>query len=347
MDEVSPMRELSLLKAPVGIEGAVSLDTSQGGVMPWRIALRDRDLFEAGLCDKAMRPAGVRLTLVSDTRNIHLVAEYVKPIDAGNVDPTWSFDLLVDGKLHQRVTLPVANGDVRFTGIPAGEHQLEIYLPQFAPVRLKALRIDKHAAASQLDDARPKWLAYGSSITHCRAAAGPSETWPALVANRHGLNLTSLGYGGNCHMEPMVGRMIRDMHADYISLCLGINVMGGHSLAERTFRAAVIGLIQLIREKNIDTPIVVLSPIFHPPGEKTPNAVGMTLETMRDRIQNAVDVLHRLGDRRLYYVNGLEVFGPAQLQYMPDQLHPNAEGYRVFAERYSEFVMPHFNLASK
>lgn len=341
------MRELSLLQAPVRVEGAVSLDTADGMVMPLRLPIADLDLFEPELRDKAMRAAGVRVTLVSDTSTLELDVKPL-PTDGSIVtDPTWSFDLLVDGKMHHRATHPVSVGEIRFTDIPAGEHRLELYLPQFAPVRIKALRIDDGASAAELKDTRPKWLTYGSSITHCRTAAGPSETWPAIVANRFGLNLTSLGFGGNCHMEPMVGRMIRDIPADYISVCLGINVMGGHSLSDRTFRAAVIGLIQLIREKHVDTPMVVLSPICHPPGEKTPNAVGLTLEGMRERIFAAVDVLQRLGDRQLYYVNGYEMYGPEYLQYMPDQLHPNAEGYRLFAQRYSEVVMPHFNLAAK
>lgn len=240
----------------------------------------------------------------------------------------------------------VADEVVRFIDIPQGEHRLDVYLPvRAAPTVVMGLAVDDHASAKTFEDRRPKWVAYGSSITHCGEAAGPSETWPAIIARQFDLNLTCLGYGGNCHMEPLVAMMIRDLPADYISLCVGINVIGGNSYSDRTFRAAVLGLISIIREKHPTTPMAVVSPISNPPREEPLNKAGMNLIKERKYVAQAVDILQQRGDEHIHHVDGLELFGPHLAHHMPDHLHPDAEGYRVLAKQYANVVMPHFAIA--
>ena len=68
----------------------------------------------------------------------------------------------------------------------------------------------------------------------------------------------------------MIARMIRDLPADFLSMKVGINIQGGNTLNERTFRAAIIGFVQIVREKHPDTPFAVISPIYSPPRETTP-----------------------------------------------------------------------------
>jgi lysophospholipase L1-like esterase len=340
-----PTQELPLLDGPVSFAGAITLERAPDGVRPWRIDVAQRELFESGLLGRAIMPAGVRLAFVSDTRSValRLVCE---PFESDYRRPEWSADLVIDGELHRRITHPIERGEFEWSDLPAAKpRRVEVYLPQVHAQRVTSLRIDAGAKAEPFIDTQPKWTVYGSSITHCGTAAGPAETWPAIVARRFGLNFTALGYGGQCHLDPMVARMIRDRPADYISLCVGINVHGGQSMSDRTFRAFVIGLIRTIRDGHPTTPMAVVSPIFSPPRESTPNAVGLTLQLIRQRVAEAVELLRQRGDANLHYVDGYELYGPEFLPHMPDQLHPDAEGYRKLAQRYAEMVMPKLGFA--
>jgi hypothetical protein len=336
-----PHASVPLTGGPLRIEGAVSLEATDQGLHPWRLPVDQRDLFETSVINKASMPAGVRLILISDTSSVGL--QVVQP--GVEATPTWVFDLLVDGQLHQRVAPEVDADTIVFADIPAGEHLLELYLPsQYVPVVLRALHVDDGASMQAYTDRRPRFVVYGSSISHCRHAAGPSETWPALVARRFDLHLTSLGYGGDCHLDPVVGRMIRDLPADYIGLKLGINMAGAGSVSDRTFRAFVLGLILTIRDGHPDTPMAVVSPICHPPRESTPNAVDMTLERMRERLAEACQILRSRGDGNLHYVDGMSLMGADDVHLYEDGIHPSAEGYRFLADAYSREVMPRLGL---
>ncbi|MGH2356008.1 MAG: GDSL-type esterase/lipase family protein [Chloroflexota bacterium] len=309
--------------------GVVSLHPNGDWVMPWRVPYEERGLFPGPLVERAAMPAGVRLAFRTDATSVAgrcVAAPESAPID-----------LCCDGALIG--TAPLAGNDgFRFEGLPAGEKLIELWLPQFGEFRLRSLELSDGATLRPFQDERPRWITYGSSITQCRAAASPAQTWPAIVARERGLRLTCLGYGGQCHLDSMVARMMRDLPADFLSMCVGINIYGGATLNPRTFRPAIIGFVQLVRETHPDTPFVVMSPIVSPPRESTLNPVGFTLAAMREEVAAAVEALRAHGDRHVHYLDGLQVFGPELAHLLPDHVHPNAEGYRVMGRNFLRAV---------
>ena len=224
---------------------------------------------------------------------------------------------------------------LRFVGLPLGQNRVELWLPQQGNFRVVALRIPTAATASRFTDGRPRWITYGSSITHCGAAHSPSRTWPATCARTADVNLTCLGFGGNCNLDPLVARAIRDQPADAINLKLGINMMASHN--KRTFIPAAIGFIATIRDGHPTTPIVVTSPIFSRPRETANPAFAamptafqhghaFTLVEHREALSDLVQVLRARGDHNIHYRSGLELFGEADEPMLPDLLHPNGDG---------------------
>jgi len=311
-------------------QGAVSIMNNEDWSMPWRIPYDEKELFPPeALSGFAAMPAGVRITFLSTARELMI---YVK---ATNEDGL--VDLYVNGVFHNSMDLK-GHGEIGFRNLPSGKKLLELWLPHFAEFRLISIGLNETATIEKYEESRPKWITYGSSITHCRAAESPSRTWPAIVARNHGLDLSCLGFAGNCHLEPMVARLIRDMPAEFISIKIGINIQTKDSMNLRTLMPYIVGFVKLIREKHRLTPFAVISPIHAPGREKTPNSAGLTLEIIREEIKTAVTLLQSQGDTNLHYVNGLQLFGPEKAHLLPDRLHPNAEGYKLLAENFSSHV---------
>ena len=311
-------------------EGAVSLQKTEEWVQPWRLRFDELDLFHPPDFQlRAAMPAGVRLVFSSDTT---LVAGRVVP--QAEMAP---IDLCCDGELVATAAMS-AKEEFRFEGLPAEKKLIELWLPQFGQFRLRSLEISDGASVRSFRDRRPRWVTYGSSITHCRQAESPVYTWPAVVARARGLNLTCLGYGGQCHLDPMVARMIRDMPADYVSFCFAANVFGGGSLNARTFRPAVIGQVKTVRDGHPEIPIVVMSCICLSGREGSPNAAGWTLDAMRQEVEAAVESVRKYGDENVHYVNGKDVFGPDLAHVQPDGVHPNAEGYKLLGQNFLDKV---------
>ena len=313
--------------------GAVSVEHQPGWSMPWRIDHTQRALFAQPLVERAAMPAGVRIAFRTDST---WVAGTYSTFPEGI-----AIDLCADGKFVASVPLNGKN-TFHFDGLAAGEKSIELWLSHFGQVRIHQLSIADGASLTPYQDDQPRWITYGSSITQCRSAPRPTQTWPAIVARANNLNLTCLGFGGQCHLDTLIARQIRDMPADFLSMCVGINIYGGGTLNLRTFRPSILGFVQIVREKHPDTPFVLMSPIFGVQREDTPNTVGFTLQAMREEVAAAANTLWAQGDTHIHYIDGLSIFGPDSAHLLPDDLHPNPEGYQLMGERFIAQVAEQF-----
>jgi hypothetical protein len=311
--------------------GQVSLEETAGYTRPWRIPFEQKVLFYPDLAARAATQAGIRLAFHSNTQH---VSGTIVPFEG-----VQNIDLYVDGALFGTSDF-ADKSTFTFDDLPSGEKLLELWLPHRGDFALRQLNIDDDATISPHEDSRPKWITYGSSITHCGEAASPSFTWPGVVARGRDLNLTCLGYGGQCHLDIQIGCMMRDLPADYISICAGINIYGNSSLNARTFGSNLIGFVQLLREKHHETPLALISPIYSFDRETTPNAAGWTLQNYRDAVAEAAQTLQDFGDENIIYIDGLDLFNEDSGHLMPDNLHPNAEGYKTMGANFLKVAAP-------
>ncbi len=313
--------------------GHVSLEQTEEYTRPWRIPFAQKALFHVDLAQRASTQAGIRLAIISDTRS--LSGKLLR------ADDNQKLDLYVNRELFGTVDL-AAQDSFAFDNIPEGEKLLELWLPQRGDFALQQLEVEEGASLAPYHDERPRWITYGSSITHCREAASPSFTWPAIVARAYDFNHVNLGFGGHDHLDALIACEMRDMPADYISFGAGINICGGSSMNARTFGSSVIGFARIIREKHPTTPMAIMSPIYckgYDESGKT-NLVEMTLPDYRQAVHDAVEALKSCGDENVFYVNGLELLNHDMTLFTTDEVHPTADGYKKMGENFLQLVAP-------
>lgn len=276
------------------------------------------------LWSRAATPAGVRASWQTSASSVSL--EIRAQLDIySEIAPV---DVLVNGELHERC--PVEEGEQRLTvALPPGPVELAIWLPQAGAIAVREVSFE--GEATPLPPSGPRWITYGSSITQCTGASGPSETWPALVARQHGWDLVALGFAGECHLDPIAARTIRDTPARLISLCLGINIYGGETFSGRTLPGQVEEFVSTVRDGHPHTPIVVITPLTAPNVEGKPNAVGLTLDDIRGCVELGA---RTVGGPDLQLIDGRTVLSVEEAQALyVDDLHPGPDGYRLIAER--------------
>ena len=358
----------------IAVLGAIDGDVTPTGVTPRRISSAYRHQLPVEVEFLASSPSGVRLRFVTDSENVglELLATHVAVGD--NVYPA-TVDYVVDGELTGSITFDEGNrlrvdpvtaafdlspGDavtLRFAGDTV-ERVVELWLPNTSPVEVRAVHIDDGASVTIAPaDTRPRWVHHGSSISHCMEAYSGSRTWPAVAARLGGVHLTNLGLAGQCHLDQFTARTIRDCPAELLSLKCGINIVNGDTLRMRTFAPALHGFLDTVREGHPHTPLLVISPIVCPTHEDTPGPTdsttgfirsaaspvalrqgALTLRQIRDLVAGVVEARRGAGDTNLHYLDGRELFNDADVDDLPDGLHPNAEGYLRMGERFAKLA---------
>nr|BEK63324.1 SGNH/GDSL hydrolase family protein [Kitasatospora purpeofusca] len=368
------MRDYPLVDGPVEIRGALDLESTPVGVMPRRLPAWTKEQYQdPTVFGGTVMPSGVRLVFRTDARVLEFVLlTSTGQLDgAPEPRPTGMLELRVDGALVARQRAPLGHvvrmagpgtaqrlvpgepATARFDALPAGMKDVELWLPQQTPTELVALRADGEVLAP-LPDGRPRWVHHGSSISHCLEADGPTGTWPVVAASLGGAEVINLSQPGNDMLDPYVARTIRDLPADLISLETGINIVARATFRLRTFGPAVHGFLDTIRDGHPDTPLLVVSPVSCPAldGCPGPTSVGrdgritalgdpaevalgaLSLQVVRDELARIV-AARRARDPHLHYLDGRELLGPAEVDDLPDGLHPSAAAYRRMGERFA------------
>lgn len=364
------------------LRGFLDLEQTPHGLLPHRLPARARrQIPDDRLAVAEAQPSGVRLVFRTRATFVELDTLPTKRVYRGFPAPADGvYDLLVDGRLAAQATVAGGNvrtivdmvtqsaeltegpaGTARFAELPAGDKDIEIWLPHTEVTELIALRTDAPVEPAP-DNGRKVWLHHGSSISHGSNAAHPTAIWPALAASRGGVELVNLGFGGSALLDPFTARAMRDTPADLISLKIGINVVNADAMRLRAFTPAVHGFLDTIREGHPTTPLLVVSPVLCPIQEDTPGPLApdldggtlrfkatgdpaeraagrLTLNVIRDELARVVEQ-RSADDSNLHYLDGRDLYGEKDHAEfpLPDAVHPDPAGHRRIGENFARLV---------
>jgi len=349
------------------IHGALQLTGHPDGVAPLRLPTWTRaQQADGGIERMSGQTSGVRLRLRTAAHTIRLEATFTRTVSAAH--PARPFRLVAETAsvactvtLDEGTTLvETRDGDatpqpgprsiVHFSLESApGERVVTIWLPLAAACVVHSVRAD--APLTPCPAEGPRWLHYGSSISHGSDLHDPRGPWPQQVARELRLDLVNLGFAGNAMLDPFVARAIADAPAHLITLGIGINIVNGDAMRARTFAPAVHGFLDRVREGHPTVPVSIITAFACPihedsPGPTRADRSGLAAATPRDlrpgdgsltlaRTRSLLEqIVASRRDALLYLVDGLSLLGVDD-GHLPDNLHPDQAGHDLIAARFA------------
>ena len=150
-------------------------------------------------------------------------------------------------------------------------------------------------------------------------------TYPAAVARRLNLDFVNLGFGGAGKAEPAVVGLVNQLDACCYMFDLGKSY--GPATPERFCH-----MLDTIRASHPEAPIFCVTPIYSTKEETVPTLKKRS-EDLRSMMRQAAMDRRQAGDKLMFVVEGLDLFGEADKALFHDPLHPNDAGNELVAER--------------
>lgn len=320
--------------------------------------------------DAASQGSGVRLDFETTASRLELSVAFDTVIFPGAPEKPVQLTLEVDGQTRN---FPLSNlrylgfpdfkpeGDLKFetVDIDLGQgptsKRVILWFPHNAISYIAKLELN--GVAQKHLSKEPKWVHYGSSISHAAEADLPTGVWPVIASRTLRLDVVNLGLAGNALVDPYMAQVILDHEPEFLSMKLGINSINAAGHVLRTFIPAVYGLLDTLLAKKPDLKILLISPIICPPHEEgfgptifdmqnfkataNPNSAfeivlaNLNTKRVRKALEDITANLQAQG-ANIRYLSGLDLMGEADGHLLEDDLHPNSAGQALIGERFAK-----------
>lgn len=197
--------------------------------------------------------------------------------------------------------------------------EYQLFLPLYNEVSNLEIGVDANAVFNPISKRNEKPIVvYGTSIAQGACATRPGMAWTNILSRRLDREVINLGFSGNGRMEPALGKLMTDIDAKvfYIDCLPNLNSIDNPYLL-------TINLVQILKEKYPDTPIVLVA---HPGFSNNPTEKN----NLDKDLQTALTTLTSLGHKRIYFLprNDLNL----NFESFVDYVHPNDIGMTEYAD---------------
>lgn len=276
----------------------------------------------------SFRTDATEIEAVLNYNDLHISTSARNPKGVYSVDGEfkrqWSFKTTQQGVTRQpeTVVVPVSNGGVE------GFHQYELFLPYGDSVDFAGLRVNPGAKFEAVTSPeKPRYVAYGDSITHGFTSSEISKTYPFLIGKKKGWNVINLGLGGRAS-TPGDGTLIASLKPEVVTVLMGANDWQAGVPLEK-YRANLEAFLSNLRKDLPETPVYLLTFLWVNPSWNPPSKVA-DLESYRQVLR---EVAAARQDANLHVIEGPALIDEKPTLFDPVPVHPNDAGFAMMAER--------------
>ncbi len=279
---------------------------------------------------RSLLASGVRVRFRCDSPALRVRIEYLDITRAPS-----AFDVYIDGDYWDSFgSDTIGTYEPLIYDRMPGEHEIELVMPPYAEVRFAGLGVEANAdLGAPSAGSRPMIVFHGDSITHGAHTRRAGLIYPHRVARALDAEFINLGVSGTARGEPGMAAVIARLDADAIVLAYGVNTFGSSFQGPRNFGETYRKFLGIVRGAHPHTPILIVTPLFHSRELVETNALGAQLEEYRRVIRQIVWERQSFSDGNLILIEGFGIIGPGDDDRLADHVHPNDQGFAVFADR--------------
>ena len=210
--------------------------------------------------------------------------------------------------------------------------EYKIFLPLYDGVKNIEIGIDNSSYIKKPEKSEKKpIILYGTSITQGACASRPGMAHTNIISRKLDRNVINLGFSGNGRMEKSIAKLISESNpAFYVIECMP-NMYPPDLITSNT-----IPLVDIIREKHPDTPIVLVD-LFTSPLTALDNNMTKLTREMNNSLKNEYDKMINNGYNNIIYLETQSALGK-DFEGTVDAVHFTDLGFM----RYSDFLIKKF-----
>ena len=210
--------------------------------------------------------------------------------------------------------------------------EYKIFLPLYDGVKNIEIGIDNSSYIKKPEKSEKKPIIfYGTSITQGACASRPGMAHTNIISRKLDRNVINFGFSGNGRMEKSIAKLISESNpAFYVIECMP-NMYPPDLITSNT-----IPLVDIIREKHPDTPIVLVD-LFTSPLTALDNNMTKLTREMNNSLKNEYDKMINNGYNNIIYLETQSALGK-DFEGTVDAVHFTDLGFM----RYSDFLIRKF-----
>jgi hypothetical protein len=267
----------------------------------------------------------VKWELLNNVRMNHMAETGIKGIDLYyNNNGSWQYvnTARPSGKVNDFLLI---------SDMTAQWREYNMYLPLYDGVTSLEIGIDSLSRIEKPERRGQKPVVYyGTSITQGGCASRPGMAHTSIISRKLGIESINFGFSGNGKMEKPVAELLSGIEARFF-------VMDGTgNMSPEEIRQNAIPLVDIIRNKHADTPIVFVECLLF---EKS--YLDMTtrdqVNARNDMLKAEFEKLIERGYSNIYYIENAGALGDDH-EATVDGVHLTDLGFM----RYADFLISKF-----
>ena len=321
MQDVSPNTRKDVEKMKLTFDqikaytvGAVAIRPEEDGIHFYKCTDKQNsawDSFSETLGHRARTTTGVRLDFVTDSQNLTFTANGGK------------FEIYVDDLMRVQYVLSEMTTVNMALRAPLGDqkksYRVTICFPSHSIGVLDSVELDDGATVTA-PNYDTKMLFIGDSITQGWNSQYDTFSYAYRVSRFFNANSVIQGIGGAFYHENCFDSI--DFDPDTVIVAYGTNDFNRYKTYDE-FRGHVSAHLALIAKEYADKRIFVLSPIWRK------DLHERMMGTFDGARQIVIDEAEKLS---LTHIDGLKLVPPMEEFFADAHLHPNSEGFSLYAE---------------